>query len=68
MCIDFRALNVETKLDVLPLPRIVDLLDMYGKARYSSSVDLADAYHKMRIAAGYTHKLLFLAMKGNINM
>ena len=45
MCIDFRSLNANTRLDVFPLPRIADLLDKLGKARYFSSIDLASAYH-----------------------
>ena len=45
MCIDFCALNANTKLDVFPLPRIADLLDRLGKAKYFSSIDLATAYH-----------------------
>ena len=34
ICIDFRALNANTKLGVFPLPHIVDLLDNLGKAKY----------------------------------
>ena len=45
MCIDFQALNSNTCLDVFPLPRIADLLDRLGKARYFTSIDLASAYH-----------------------
>ena len=45
MCVDFRALNAQTKLDMFPIPRIADLLDKLGRARYFSSVDLATAYH-----------------------
>ena len=45
MCIDFHALNANTKLDVFPLPCIADLLDRLGKAKYFSSIDLATAYH-----------------------
>ena len=56
MCIDFRALNAKTRLDVFPLPRIADLLDILGRAQNFSSIDLASAYHKVRIDAGDTHK------------
>ena len=45
MCIDFYALNANTKLDVFPLPCIADLLDRLGKGKYFSSIDLAKAYH-----------------------
>ena len=45
MCIDFCALNANTKLYVLPLPRIADFLDRLGEAKYFSSIDLATAYY-----------------------
>ena len=32
MCVDFRALNSMTHLDVFPIPRISDLLDKLGRA------------------------------------
>ena len=45
MCIDFQALNANTKLDVFLLPHIADLLDKLGKAKYLSSIDLATNHH-----------------------
>ena len=44
MCVDLRALNSNTQLDVFPLPRISDLLDQLGRATIFSSIDLAHAY------------------------
>ena len=32
MCVDFRALNSITRLDVFPIPHISDLLDKLGRA------------------------------------
>ena len=45
ICIDFHALNVNTKFDVFPLPRIADLLDRLDKAKYFSRINLVTAYH-----------------------
>ena len=45
MCIDFRSLNMNTKLDRYPIPRINDLLDRLGKARVFSKIDLRAGYH-----------------------
>ena len=36
-CINYRKLNAVTKRDTHPLPRIDDLLDQLGKARYFST-------------------------------
>ena len=45
MCVDFRSLNRQTRLDMFPIPRIHDPLDKLGKARVFSAVDLSSAYH-----------------------
>ena len=44
MCVDFRALNSNTQLDIFPLPYISDLLDWLGRATIFSSINLAHAY------------------------
>ena len=43
-CIDYHSLNLVTKSDPFPLPRIGDLLDQLGKAKYFSTLDLASGY------------------------
>ena len=40
-CVDYWGLNAVTKTDSFPLPRIEDLLDVLGRARYFSTLDLA---------------------------
>ena len=64
MCIDYRALNHQTKLDVFPIPRIADLFDHLGRAQYFSSVDLATAYHQIRIKQGHEHRTVFVMPQG----
>ena len=66
MCIELRALNANTMLHVFPLSRIADLLDILGRAGYSGSVNLANAYHYVKIAAGSTYKTGFPTNKGFI--
>ena len=44
MCVDFRALNSNTQLDIFPLPRTSDLLDWLGCATVFLSINLAHTY------------------------
>ena len=58
------ALNANTNLDASLLLCIADFLDKLGKAKYFNSIDLATAYHYVRIAKGDMHKTLCLTNKG----
>ena len=49
MCIDYRALNKQTKKNRYPLPRIDDLFDKLQGATVFSSIDLQSAYHQVRL-------------------
>jgi hypothetical protein len=40
-CVDFRRLNSFTRKDVYLLPRVEDILDTLGEAKYFTSLDLA---------------------------
>lgn len=47
MCIDYRELNKITVKNTYPLPRIDDLMDNLGGAKYFSSLDLTSGYHQL---------------------
>ena len=64
MCIDYHALNCQTKLDIFLMPCIADLLDHLGRAHFFSSVDLATAYHQIRIKQGHEHWTDFITTQG----
>ena len=64
MCIDYYTLNTNPKSSVFPLPYIADLLDKLGKPKFTSSIDLATAYHWVRIAKGNMEKTTLLTKKG----
>ena len=64
MCIDYRALNQQTRPDKYPLPRIDDLLDQLVNANCLSSIDLYTGYHQVAIYPGDEYKTAFLSRYG----
>ena len=48
-CVDYRQLNLVTKPDRFPLPRIEDLLDSLGQSAYFSTLDLASGFWQIRL-------------------
>jgi len=50
MCTDFRRLNELSVPDPYPLPRIDDLLDKLGKAKYLTKVDMSKGYYQLPVA------------------
>ena len=43
-CADYRALNRIAKFDAYPMPRIDEIIDRLGGARYISTLDLTRGY------------------------
>ena len=64
MCIDYRALNELTAKNGYPLPRIQDLLEIVGRAKYLSKIDLASGYWQVRMADGSVQKTAFNTIWG----
>ena len=54
-CMDYRKLSAVTKLDLFPLPRVDDSLELLANTSHFSSLDLASDYWQVgmgpRIAA-----------------
>ena len=63
-CIDYRELNSVTKADTFPLPRIDDLLDQLGKAKYFSKFDLASGFWQIRMHPQSQEKTAFSTPQG----
>ena len=61
----FQKLNSITKQDAYPLPRIEDLMDQLGVARYFSSLDLQSGYHQVLIAKEDREKTAFSTHHGH---
>ena len=59
MCIDYRELNKVTQENKYPMPRIDDLMDNLGGAKYFSSLDLTSGYHQLGLQASDWPKTAF---------
>lgn len=44
ICIDFRKLNSVSEFDAYPMPRVDDLLEKIGAAKYINTLDLCKGY------------------------
>ncbi|XP_078240212.1 uncharacterized protein LOC144586237 [Pogona vitticeps] len=64
LCIDFRKLNEVSKFDAYPMPRIEDLLEKLGGAKYLSSLDLTKGYWQIPVRAEDKEKTAFVTPKG----
>ena len=58
-CVDYRKLNAIIKKDVYPLPRIDNILDALGQARYFTSLDLASGFWQIEMDPATREKSAF---------
>ena len=63
-CVDFRRLNAITRKDVYPLPRVEDILDTLGEAKYFTSLDLASGYWQVELDQDARAKSAFTTHHG----
>ncbi|GBG74913.1 hypothetical protein CBR_g19427 [Chara braunii] len=65
LCIDYRKLNAQTIKNARPLPRIDDLLERLGGAKYFSKLDLKSGYHQLEIRPRDRYKTTFKTRYGH---
>ena len=63
-CVDYRRLNSLTKMDVYPLPRIDDSLDLLAETQFFSSLDLASGYWQVGMDEESQEKTAFATHAG----
>ena len=63
-CIDYRHLNLVTKPDVFPLPRMDDLLDQLGRSKFFSTLDLASGYWQVKMHPDSCEKTALITHQG----
>ena len=63
-CVDYRKLNQITKRDNYPLPRIDELLDDFGKAKWFSTLDLKSGYWQVEMDPADQAKTAFITRHG----
>ncbi|GBG89231.1 hypothetical protein CBR_g48939 [Chara braunii] len=59
LCIDYRKLNAQTIRNTGPLPRIDDLLERLGGAKFFCKLDLKSGYHQLEIRKEDRYKTAF---------
>lgn len=59
LCVDYRQLNLKTRRDAFPLPRIDESLDALSGAKFFSTIDLASGYHQVAVHEKDRHKTAF---------
>ncbi|KAH9088485.1 hypothetical protein LEN26_019472 [Aphanomyces euteiches] len=63
-CIDYRKLNSVTVKDSYPMPRIDDLLDVLGRTKLFSTMDIASGYWNVPMAKDSIEKTAFTCKYG----
>ncbi|GBG77836.1 hypothetical protein CBR_g25766 [Chara braunii] len=65
LCIDYRKFNAQTVKNADPLPRIDDLLEQLGGAKFFSKLDLKSGYHELEIRQEDRYKTTFKTRYGH---
>ncbi|KAI2646137.1 Retrovirus-related Pol polyprotein from transposon 17.6 [Labeo rohita] len=64
-CNDFRRLNKVSEFDGYPMPRVDELLDRLGRARYISTLDLTKGYWQVPLTSSAKPKTAFSTPSGH---
>lgn len=65
LVVDYRQLNKKLHEDRFPLPRLEDILDRLGRARYFSTIDLMSSFHQIELEPESRPLTAFSTQKGH---
>ena len=68
ICVDYQRLNAKTCGDAYPMPRISDLIDQLGAAKYITTLDLTKGIGKCQLQKKISAKLLLSHHSGGLNL
>ena len=63
-CADYRKVNDVSRFDAYPMPRVDELLDWLGTARFFSTLDLTKGYWQIPLSPESKEKRAFSALDG----
>ncbi|XP_078581557.1 uncharacterized protein LOC144864980 [Branchiostoma floridae x Branchiostoma japonicum] len=63
-CVDFRKVNAISRFDAYPIPRIDEMLDKLGKAKYITKMDLSRGYWQVPLTEESKRKTAFVTAFG----
>ena len=64
LCVDFRRLNSVTEADPYPIPRVDELIDQLGNAKFITTLDLTKGYWQVPVAPESSAKTAFVTPFG----
>ena len=64
MCVDYQRLNVVSRVDAYPMPRVDDLIDRLGKAKFIITLDLSRGYWQVPVREDAHAKTAFTTSIG----
>ena len=59
LCVDYRRLNSVSTMDAYPMPRVDDMIDQIGGAKFISTLDLTKGYWQVPVAEKDREKTAF---------
>ena len=65
MCTDYRKLNQVTVANAYPIPRIDEMLDELGQAKFLTTIDLTKGYYQVPLSENAKAKFAFVSPYGH---